>query len=295
MSENDFNAAYRGEENLAGEGHVPPPKHTPDVRSTAGTPASSDPLDPLEPIIPPVLDEPGVVGGDASLSGAGTLAADTGSGRGREATDEAGGLARDGKESARQVGDTAKREAESVVEDIKEQTSNLLDELGSDIRAQAATQQEKLSTNLRQISEELRGMLANSDASGTTFSLVDQAARHSGNAADWLGNREPGALMGEVKDFARRRPGAFLGIALGAGLLAGRITRNAGNEPEHAGKNAAANPRRPEADVPRTVSQLPPTGNPTIGSGAVGGTGSYPVADPYPAAVRDSEQGYTGP
>ncbi len=293
MSENDFNAEYPTGENIGRDGRVPPPKLSPDVRSTAGTPLSSDPagplnpIDPLEPIDPPVLGGPGSFASDTD--------ADSGSGKGQQAKDEALGLAQDGKESARQVGNTAKREAGAVVEDVKAETSNLLGELGSDIRAQAATQQEKISGNLRQISEELRGMLANSDASGTASSLVDQAARHSGNAAEWLGNREPGDLMDEVKDFARRRPGAFLGIALGAGLLVGRITRNAGSGPDSAKKNATTTPGLPEGAMPRTASPLPPTVNQTIGSGGAGGTGTDPGVDYYPSAVRDGEQGYTAP
>src|SRR4029077_10670527 len=44
-------------------------------------------------------------------------------------------------------------------------------------------------------------------------------------AAGWLADRDPGALLDEVRSFARRKPGTYLAIALGAGVLAGRLTR----------------------------------------------------------------------
>ncbi len=144
-----------------------------------------------------------------------------------KASEAAKDLAQEGQQAASEVLDTAKNEASRVAEQAKDQASHLLDELGADLREQASVQQQKVAANLRDISEEFRSMLDGSQASGTAATLVDQASHHSGNIADWLDQREPGDLVDEVKQFARKRPGAFLGLALGAGLLAGRITRNA--------------------------------------------------------------------
>ena len=44
-------------------------------------------------------------------------------------------------------------------------------------------------------------------------------------AAGWLADRDPGSLLDEVRSFARRKPGTYLAIAMGAGVLAGRLTR----------------------------------------------------------------------
>ena len=38
-------------------------------------------------------------------------------------------------------------------------------------------------------------------------------------------DRDPESLLNEVKSYARRRPGMFIGIALVAGVVAGRLTR----------------------------------------------------------------------
>ncbi|GAA1499243.1 hypothetical protein [Paeniglutamicibacter kerguelensis] len=209
--------------------------------------------------------------------------------------DEARDLAHEGQDAARHVGDTARREAEHIVEDVKEEASHLFEELSTDVRAQAAIQQEKIAANLRDISQELRGMLNASPSHGSASSLVDQAAHHSGKIADWLEARDPGDLIQEVKGFARKRPGAFLGLALGAGLLAGRITRNAGGKPEDAAK-----PTPPRAAVPspagiaRETTPMPPTYDDTLGSGAPGGSGTDPrIAYPPPAGSR-TDQGYLG-
>jgi hypothetical protein len=52
-------------------------------------------------------------------------------------------------------------------------------------------------------------------------------AGRTDSVASWLEAREPADLLDEVKSFARRSPGTFLAIAVGAGVLAGRLTRGA--------------------------------------------------------------------
>lgn len=157
-------------------------------------------------------------------------------------------LAEEGQRSAAEVLDTAKQEAAMVAEEAKEHATHLLDELSADLREQTSLQQRKVAGNLRDISNEFRSMLDQSQASGTAATLVDQASAHSGQFAEWLEQREPGDVVEEVKRFARKRPGAFLGIALGAGLLAGRISRNASSS-KHDKDTAAAAPETEQAAV----------------------------------------------
>jgi hypothetical protein len=63
------------------------------------------------------------------------------------------------------------------------------------------------------------------DSSSMATQLARQAADQAHSLGSWLENREPGDVLGEVKRFARRKPGAFLAIAAGAGFLSGRLTR----------------------------------------------------------------------
>lgn len=293
MSENDFDAAHPPKIGDRGIRVPPAAGIQPDVRTHPGTPVSSDPIEPDGPFEP--VDD-AYVGGPAIPPSAGAplgtenaAEPESDSGKGQEAKEEARELMHEGKDSAKHLGDAAKQEASNVLDEAKAQSANLLEELGTDVRAQAATQQEKIAVNLQQISDEFRGMLDASESSGSASALVEQAARHSGNAAEWLGAREPGDLLDAAKDFARRRPGAFLGIALGAGLLAGRITRNAGDGPAPTKDTSA--PKLPEGGEPRPASPLPPTINQTMGSGGAGGTGSDPGVGYYPSAVPGTEQG----
>ena len=68
-------------------------------------------------------------------------------------------------------------------------------------------------------------MARNSEQDGVATDLARQAADKARTAAGWLADRDPGSLLDEVRSFARRKPGTYLAIALGAGVLAGRLTR----------------------------------------------------------------------
>jgi hypothetical protein len=57
--------------------------------------------------------------------------------------------------------------------------------------------------------------------------VARQVADRAHTLAGHLEDREPGDLLGDVRDFARRRPGTFLLGALAAGVVAGRLTRAA--------------------------------------------------------------------
>ncbi len=64
------------------------------------------------------------------------------------------------------------------------------------------------------------------DQSGVAAGLVDDVAKRAHDAASWLDSRDPGSLLEEARSFARRRPGAFLAIAAGVGVVAGRLSRS---------------------------------------------------------------------
>lgn len=140
------------------------------------------------------------------------------------AKDEAKDVGREGMDAAKSVAQTAGSEAKNVVNEAGTQAKNLVGQLGSDIKSQAGTQQQRVTDGLRSISDELNSM-AQSSEGGPAQQLVQQVAQRAGSAASWLEGRDPGSLLDEVTSYARRRPGAFLLIAAGAGLLAGRLTR----------------------------------------------------------------------
>ena len=131
-------------------------------------------------------------------------------------------------DSARAVAQTAKSEAVGITADAKSEAANLLSQAKSQLSGQASSQQRKAASGLRSLSDQLHAMSQASDQPGVAANLVRQAAEQSGTAAAWLDRGDPASLLEDVASFARRRPGAFLLLAAGAGVLTGRLSRGLG-------------------------------------------------------------------
>ncbi|MEE2523548.1 hypothetical protein V1639_16050 [Pseudarthrobacter sp. J75] len=204
-------------------------------------PAYTRPPDPLNPT--PVTGTPGATPGTTDttrVAGTGygttdlgaTPGTSTGTGTGTDGSStkeavkgEASDVARTAKESAAHVAETAKSEASTVAAEAKTNAKELLYQARDDLTQQAGQQQQMVASGLRSISDELQTMASASDQPGMATDLVRQAADRSASVAQWLEGRDPGSLLDEVKSFARQRPGTFLLLAAGAGVLAGRLGR----------------------------------------------------------------------
>jgi uncharacterized protein YjbJ (UPF0337 family) len=140
------------------------------------------------------------------------------------AKNEAAGLASEAKGSAQQVGGVAKDQASRVASEVGHQAKGMLHQATGELRSQASTQQQRATSGLQTVSQQLHSMADNAD-SGVASNVVREAASRVDGVASWLQNREPAELLEDVKTFARRRPGLFIGIAAAAGFVAGRLTR----------------------------------------------------------------------
>lgn len=134
-------------------------------------------------------------------------------------------VAQKAKEGGTHVAGVAKDEATKVASTASEQAKNLLSQGKSELSEQAGTQKQRLTDGLMSVSAELDSMAENSEQSGPVTDLARQASRRTQNFAGWLEDNEPDAVVGEVKRFAQKRPGTFILVAAGVGLLAGRLTR----------------------------------------------------------------------
>jgi len=141
------------------------------------------------------------------------------------AKEQAGRVADTAKQDGTQVAGTVKEQAGEVTAEAGKQAKQLLSQAQSELSEQAGVTQQRVSEGLHALADELHGMAKNSDQDGPATDLARQAADRAHQAAGWLADRDPGALLDEVRSFARRKPGAYLAIALGAGVLAGRLTR----------------------------------------------------------------------
>ena len=187
----------------------------------------------------------------------------------------------------------AKDQAGQVTAEAGRQVRQLVGQAQSELSTQAQAQQEKLAGGLRSVAQQLRSMANNSDQPGVATDLAHQAADKAHQVASWLDDRDPRSVLDEVRSYARRRPGTFLAIALGAGLVAGRLTRGlAANPDEMNGSAGSSTPQRDALTRTPTASQFEPvlsapsytTTAPSVGYGdssALSGSTYAPESDVY--------------
>ena len=125
-------------------------------------------------------------------------------------------------------------------------------------------------------------MAQNSEQQGPATDLVKQAAERTSTVASWLEDREPGHVVDEVTRFARQRPGAFLAIAAGAGLLVGRLGR---------GLKAANDDDGNNGDIGGNSSARGPGSAPNLGAGENPRQG-YATTPPPQVPVYPPAPGY---
>ncbi|WP_150307668.1 hypothetical protein [Planctomonas psychrotolerans] len=188
------------------------------------------------------------------------------------AQQEAAGVAGDAASAGQHVAGVAKGQASKVVSEAGSQAKNLFSQVKGEVSSQAGTQQKRVTEGLQSVSKELSSMAEKTEGGGLASDLVSQAASRVGSVADWLDGRDAGSLLDEVKTFARRRPGVFIAVAAGAGLLAGRLTK-------------AITSDSPSDNSPSGGSSYPNTTSyPSTGSGYAAGLGSTSGAAGYTAA-----------
>ncbi|MCK9794451.1 hypothetical protein M1843_11910 [Isoptericola sp. 4D.3] len=180
-----------------------------------GTPPSTTPVPPAPaPVPPPETSSAAPSASDESVrdraSTAASHAADAGKDVAHEATERLGGVA---QEAGRR-------------------TRSLLDDARAQVSSQASDQQGRLAGGLRHLGSELTEMSRASEDPGYASQFADRGSQAADRLADWFDQREPGDVLHEVQDFARRRPGVFLAVAAGAGLLVGRLLRGVKDAPD---------------------------------------------------------------
>ena len=152
-------------------------------------------------------------------------------------TGRADNMKQQSTQAASDVASTAQQEATQVAREAKDQVRELWGRTRSDLTDQAATQQTRVAGGLRELSDQLGSMAGAADQDGMARGLVEDVARRADEAARWLDQRDPGSLLEEARSFARQRPGTFLAIAAGVGVLAGRLSRSLIDESRDSGSS----------------------------------------------------------
>lgn len=183
---------------------------------------------------------------------------------------EAGALTDTARDRAGGVVDTAKGETKDVAREVKSQARSLYAQTTRELRDQAGTQQQRVASGLRSVSDELDEMASNSQNGGLASEFVRQASQRAAGAASWLGDRDPAGVVDEVKRFARRRPAVFIAGAAIAGIVVGRLTRALASEA--ASDDATDGSRSPDASrgsVQGAGASFPDTAQQGVGATGV--------------------------
>jgi hypothetical protein len=197
-----------------------------------------------------------------------------------------------------EVRDTAMEQAQRVGAEARTQARNVASDVRGRVAEQARAQNDRLVGSIRQTADqldEMRGDRADSPAA----SVVSRVADGGRQLADYLDRSGPEGVLREVRDFARRRPGAFLATALAAGFVVGRLGKGVaqadpGAGPDKPGSDSfvssAPNSTYPDSTYPD--SAYPDSGSTGYAPGpgvsteyAATGTGT-PVVRDYPGGIR---------
>lgn len=144
-----------------------------------------------------------------------------------EAQAQAQNVASTAKSEASDVAQTAKEQVANVTADVREQTKQLADEARGQLTEHASSQRDRAVESLRALADDFSSMAEKSDSSGLGVQLAREGGDVAHKTADFLEQRDPTQILDEVRELARRRPGAFLVGAALAGVVAGRLARGA--------------------------------------------------------------------
>lgn len=133
---------------------------------------------------------------------------------------------KDAKSAVARVADEAPAQAARVVDDARTQISAATRRTLSDLQTQAEGQTEQAARGLRGLAMQADALAAGKpDEAGNLGDLAQAISQHASSLAERL---DTGGVQGVADDasrFGRQHPWAFLGIALGAGFVAGRLVR----------------------------------------------------------------------
>ncbi len=147
----------------------------------------------------------------------------------------------------------AKGEAAAVAKEARRQLDDLWSQARSELSGQAAGQQSRLAAGLSSVGANLTQMSSAPDERNLATDVVREVGERVDAVGRWLEAHGPEDVLDEVQRFARRRPGTFLLVAAGAGVVLGRLTRGL----KDAGSSSPTPTPRPEArPAPAGVAEV---------------------------------------
>lgn len=202
--------------------------YSPSGSSTVPGSYSSDPYAAGGPVVTEDYAASGYVGTTESTQPSTTDVAKGEAAKTKDTAVDAGkSVASTAKGEAANVVAEAKDQASTVVAEAKGQAKSLVTNLTGEVKTQASSQQQRLAGGIHALAAELGSMGAKADKPGPASDLAQQASQRIAAVGHWLENKEPAELLDDVRTFARRKPGLFLGLSALTGVIVGRLGRGA--------------------------------------------------------------------
>ena len=186
------------------------------------------------------------------------------------AKDQAASVAGGATDAAKNVAGVAKEQVVQVASEAKKQVKDLVGQARTELTEQAGVQQQRVASGLKSVGDQLRAMAEGSTEQGPATDIAHQAADKVHQIAEFFENRDPGSVLDEVRSFARKQPGAFLAISLGAGILAGRLARGLAADTDN------STSATPSSSGPAVTAGY--SARPALGSAQPSSIGQFPVA-----------------
>jgi len=128
---------------------------------------------------------------------------------------------------AKDVAGEAAAQAKQVAFQAKEHVTQLVHQTREELVSQAGSKSEQAAGSLRTLSGQISALAEGRPGeAGPLAGYLSEAQTKVNSFARRLEQGGPQGLMDDVTSFARRRPGAFLLGAIGAGFVAGRLVRS---------------------------------------------------------------------
>lgn len=202
-----------------------------------------------------------------------------------------------GASGAKATAQQAKARAGERAEAIKAEARQGLDDVRQAAEDRVESEKTKAAGALAETADALDGAAGRLNAGSPQQQLLSEAARGMSALADSAQGKSVGDMVGDVAEFARRNPVAFLGGAALAGLAVARFARASDRNRETAASPPPAAPAFTTGDVPATpatpAAAQPGSPHMSAPSGAAPGT-SAPVAQPAPSRPVPKPAGAAG-
>ena len=164
------------------------------------------------------------------------------------------------------VASEAPAQAARVVDDARTQVTGAAQRTLSDLRSQADERTAQAAQSLRGLSGQVDALAAGRvDEAGNLTDIVQAVGQQAADFADRLDTRGVQGVADDVTRFGRQHPWAFLGLALGAGFLVGRVIRTTAAVTSDQASPAVQSATRPAAlGTPQPAPTSTTSGNPQL-------------------------------